>query len=66
MVIPKNVNLKVVEAPTVIKGNTVSATFKSVVCENNISVSSCPIFIKEGDVIKVDTETGEYIERVKS
>lgn len=66
MVIPKNVNLKVVEAPTVIKGNTVSATFKSVVCENNITVSSCPIFIKEGDIIKVDTETGDYIERVKS
>ena len=66
MVIPKNVNLKVIEAPTVIRGNTVSATFKNVVCENNITVTSCPLFIKEGDIIKVDTETGAYLERVKS
>lgn len=65
MEIPKNVNLKVIDSPTVIKGNTVSATFKNVVCENNITVSSCPMFIKEGDIIKVDTETSEYLERVK-
>ena len=65
MSIPKNVHLKVIEAPTVIKGNTVSATFKNVVCENNITVSSCPLFIKEGDIIKVNTENSEYQERVK-
>ncbi len=64
--IPKNVNLKVIEAPMVIKGNTVSATFKTVVCENGISISACPLFIKEGDIIKVNTLTGEYQERVKS
>jgi elongation factor P len=66
MEIPKNVHLKVVESPNVIRGNTASATFKTVVCENEIPVSSCPLFIKEGDVIKVNTDTGEYQERVRN
>lgn len=66
MEIPKKVVLKVIEAPHVIRGNTVSATFKTVICENDINVSSCPLFIKEGDLIRVNTENSEYIERVKN
>lgn len=65
MEIPVKVVLRVIEAPHVIKGNTVSATFKSVICENDIAVSSCPLFIKEDDLIRVNTENGEYLERVK-
>ncbi|MBN2143393.1 MAG: elongation factor P [Candidatus Aureabacteria bacterium] len=62
--IPKNVNLKVIESPLAVKGDSVSNTFKTVTCENGIKVS-CPLFIKEGDVIKVNTETDEYQERVR-
>jgi elongation factor P len=63
--IPKNVHLKVIESPLAVKGDSVSNTFKTVTCENGIKVS-CPLFIKEGDVIKINTETGDYQERVKS
>jgi len=66
MEIPKKVNLKVIESPNAIKGNSASATFKTVVCENNIEVSSCPLFIKEGDIIRVNSDNSEYLERVKN
>lgn len=62
MVIPKNVVLKVIEAPEAIKGDSVSNVFKTVICQNNIKVS-CPLFIKKGEYIKVDTDTCTYIER---
>lgn len=62
LILPKNVILKVIEAPQAIKGDSVTNTFKTVICENDIKVS-CPLFIKEGDLIKVDTETGDYVER---
>ncbi|MCM8773375.1 MAG: elongation factor P [Candidatus Omnitrophica bacterium] len=61
---PKHINIKVIESPIAIKGDSVTSTFKTVTCENGIKVS-CPLFIKEGDIIKIDTETGEYIERVR-
>ena len=64
MTIPKNVNLKVINAPPGIKGDSVSNTFKMVTCENDIQVS-VPLFIKDDDIIKVSTETGEYLERVR-
>lgn len=64
LLLPKNVTLKVIEAPEAIKGDSVTNTFKDVICENNIKVN-CPMFVKEGDMIKVDTETGLYVERVK-
>lgn len=63
IILPKNVNLKVIESPLGIKGDSVSNTFKTITCENDIKLT-CPLFIKEGDMIKVDTETGKYIERI--
>ncbi len=65
MDIPKNVNLTVLKSPPAIRGNTVTNTFKAVICQNDIQVQA-PLFIKEGDVIKVSTETNEYIERVNT
>jgi len=62
LILPQHVNLKVIEAPMAIKGDSVTNTFKTVTCENGIKVS-CPLFIKEGDILKINTETGDYVER---
>ncbi|MFH1175511.1 MAG: elongation factor P [bacterium] len=60
--IPVKMNFKVVEAPPSIKGNTADGGSKQVVLENGLKVS-VPLFIKEGDILKINTQTGEYVER---
>ncbi|MFA5879194.1 MAG: elongation factor P [Candidatus Margulisiibacteriota bacterium] len=60
---PSSVELKVLSAPPEIKKATVTNVLRPVLCENNISVNA-PAFIKEGDVIRVNTTDGSYIERV--
>ena len=62
--LPKNVYLKVVTAPDVVKGDTSSSVLKDVELETGISVKA-PAFIKVGDEISVDTSTWEYRERRK-
>lgn len=59
---PKKVWLKVTEADEGAKGNTTSGATKTVVVETG-AVITAPLFIKEGDIIGVDPETGEYLER---
>ena len=54
----------VVEASEGVKGDTVTKTTKPVKVETGLVVR-VPLFIKEGELIKVDTRTGEYIERTK-
>lgn len=61
---PKNVVLKVVKAPGADKGNSASATTKEVELETGIKVQA-PQFIKESDLVKVDTRSGAYLERAK-
>jgi len=61
--LPKNVDLKVVSAPPAIKKATATAQLRPIECENGITVQA-PAFIKEGDIIKINTETGNYVERV--
>ena len=61
---PKNVTLKVVSAPGADKGNSASATTKEVELETGLKIQA-PQFIKEGDVIKVDTRSATYLERAK-
>jgi elongation factor P len=60
--LPTYVGLKVVEAPPGVRGNTVQGGSKPVKLETGLVVN-VPLFIEEGDVIKVDTRTGEYIGR---
>lgn len=60
----KNVPLKVVYTETVVKGDTTSSVLKDAEVETGITVK-VPAFIKEGDLISVDTTTGAYRERVK-
>lgn len=60
---PKSVELKVTFAPPEMKKATATASLRPVTLENDITVMA-PAFIKEGDIIKVNPETGEYLERV--
>lgn len=60
---PKKVRLKVSETEDAAKGNTVSGAVKSATLETG-AVVSVPLFIKEGDMVAVDPESGQYLERV--
>ena len=62
--LPKNVWLAVTYTENVVKGDTTSSILKDAELETGIIVK-VPAFIKEGDVISVDTSTGEYRERQK-
>ncbi len=61
---PKNVVLKVTSTPGGDKGNSASSNTKQATLETDISVA-VPQFIKNDENIKVDTRTGEYLERAK-
>lgn len=60
--LPTFVVLEVVETPPGVKGDTASGGEKPATLETG-AVVKVPLFIKKGDKIKVDTRTGEYIER---
>lgn len=62
--IPKTVVLKVKETGPGVKGDTASSATKEAILENNLRIK-VPLFVKQGDKIKVDTRTHEYVERVK-
>ena len=56
-------DLEVIEAETAIRGDTATGVTKKVKTETGLEVQ-CPQFVKVGDVIRVNTETGEYVTRV--
>lgn len=62
---PTFVELKVVETEPGFKGDTSSGATKAAKLETGLSVN-VPLFINQGDVLKVDTRTGSYVERVKT
>jgi elongation factor P len=62
--LPKNVYLEVTYAESVTKGDTTSSVLKDATLETGLVVK-VPSFIKTGDIISVDTTTGEYRERKK-
>ena len=62
--LPKNLYLEVTYAEDVVKGDTTSNVLKDATLETGLVVK-VPSFIKQGDVISVDTATGEYRERKK-
>ena len=61
---PETVILKVTYAEPGLKGDTATNVLKPVKVETNAEVR-VPLFINEGDYIKINTTTGEYVERVK-
>ncbi|HAC56060.1 TPA: elongation factor P [Candidatus Saccharibacteria bacterium] len=62
--LPKNLYLEVTYAEDVVKGDTTSSVLKDATLETG-KVIKVPAFIKVGDVVSVDTSTGEYRERKK-
>ena len=62
--LPIKLDLTVKEAPPAIKGNTVQGGTKQVVLETGATIN-VPMFINEGDIVRINTETGEYVERAE-
>ena len=62
--LPIKADYKVIEAPPAVKGNTAQGGTKMVVIEGGAKVNA-PLFINENDIVKVNTETGDYVERVE-
>ena len=62
--LPKNLYLEVTYTEDVVKGDTTSSVLKDATLETGLVVK-VPAFIKQGDIISVDTTTGEYRERKK-
>lgn len=62
--IPIKVELKVTEAPPAVKGDTATGGNKIVTLESGATVNT-PLFINEGDILRINTDTGEYVERVE-
>lgn len=60
---PPKVDLKVIETGPATKGNSATNVFKDAVLENDY-VAKVPLFINEGDTVRIDTRTGAYSERV--
>ncbi|NJL25312.1 MAG: elongation factor P [Calothrix sp. SM1_5_4] len=61
--LPKSVNLKVVQTDPGFKGNTVTNTYKPATMESGLIVQ-VPLHIREGDILKVSTDDGSFVERV--
>ncbi len=61
--LPIHVNLTVKEAEPAIKGNTATGATKQIVMNTGLTLN-VPLFIDQGDVLKIDTRTGAYVERV--
>lgn len=64
VIMPIKMDLKVVDAPPSIKGNTAQGGTKVVELETGAKISA-PLFINTDDIIRVNTDTGEYVERAE-
>lgn len=60
---PASVELKVTEAPPNVKGDSATSGGKVITLETGATINA-PLFVNVGDVIRINTETGEYRERV--
>lgn len=63
--LPTTVDLKVTQADPGFKGDTASGASKPATLETGLVVQA-PLFVEEGNVLKVDTRTGQYVERVST
>ena len=64
-VLPNTVDLKVEQTPPIVKGATATNQNKTAKLETGISVQ-VPSFVNNGETIRVDTRSGQYVERVRS
>ena len=63
VVMPIKMEYRVIEAPPAVKGNTAQGGNKVVTIEGGAKIN-VPLFIQQDEVIRVNTQTGEYVERV--
>ncbi len=61
--VPIKMNFKVKEAPPAVRGDTSKGGNKIITLENGTTITA-PMFINEGDTVSINTQTGEYVERV--
>ena len=61
--LPVAIEAKIIKTEPGVKGDTVSTTYKPAEIETGAKIQ-VPLFINEGDIIKIDTRTGEYITRI--
>jgi elongation factor P len=61
--LPIKINFKVKEAPPAVRGDTSKGGNKVITLENGTQINA-PMFINEGDTVSINTENGEYVERV--
>ncbi len=62
--LPIKVDLKVTQAPPAVRGNTAQGGLKQITLETGLTINA-PMFINEGDTVRINTESGEYVERVR-
>ncbi len=62
--LPTTVDMKVVQADIAVRGDTATGVTKNITVELGVHVQ-VPNFVSEGDVIRIDTRTGEYVTRVQ-
>ena len=64
IILPIKVCLKVIEAPPGIKAGRAEAGTKQITLETGAKINT-PLFLKQGDIVEVNTETGQYVRRVE-
>lgn len=64
LTLPNFVDLKIVKADPWVKGDTASGDSKPATLETGVTIQ-VPPFVEEGETIRIDTRTGQYVERVK-
>lgn len=62
--LPNFVEMEVVYSEPAVKGDTSTNALKAATVENDVEIK-VPMFVNQGDRVKIDTRTGEYVERVK-
>lgn len=62
--VPNHVELEITYTEPAVKGDTSSGALKNATADNGLEIK-VPLFVNQGDKIKVDTRTGDYVERVK-
>lgn len=61
--LPIKVDLKVTDAPPAVRGDTAKGGNKVITVETGATLNA-PMFVNPGDIVRINTETGEYVERV--
>ena len=62
--LPPNVALRIVHTEPGVKGDTATNVMKPATTETGATIN-VPLFVNEGDLVRVDTTTGDYLDRVK-